>query len=107
MKVRIETGYAVNLIEGSLGSRRQHLQLRFGQEAVAQLYGPQVVKNHVVASRKKRSDPKPMRARAGVWRRNSLHTNRRARLCKAPRVPLAFICAHRDSRSLTSRLFRR
>src|SRR4029077_17082951 len=46
MKMRIKTGDAVNLIKRSLRARGQRLKLRLGQEAVALLNGPQIVKNH-------------------------------------------------------------
>src|SRR5215468_7568418 len=46
MKMRIKTGDAVNLIKRSLRSRGQRFKLRLGQEPVAQLDGPQIVKNH-------------------------------------------------------------
>ena len=53
MKMGIEAGDAVDLIEGRAGALRQSFKLRLRQEAIAQLYGPQVVEDHGVPSRVK------------------------------------------------------
>ena len=46
MKMRIKAGYAVELVERSLRVMRKRFQLRLRQVTVAQLNGPQVVKDH-------------------------------------------------------------
>jgi hypothetical protein len=46
MKMGIEAGYTVDLIEGNLTSLRKAFELRLGQKAVAQLDGSQFVENH-------------------------------------------------------------
>ncbi len=59
MKMGVEAGDAVNLIQGRAGALRQSFQLRLRQEAIAQLYGPQVVEDHGVPSRVKGAERFP------------------------------------------------
>jgi hypothetical protein len=54
MKVWIETGDAVNLIERSLCALRKPFEFRLRQEAVAKLNSPKIVKDHGAVSRVKK-----------------------------------------------------
>lgn len=46
MKVRIETRYAMNLIERRAGALRKSFKFRLRQEAMAMLDGSQIVEDH-------------------------------------------------------------
>lgn len=46
MEVRVKTGDAVNLIKGSACALGKSFELRFGQKAMAQLDGSQIVEDH-------------------------------------------------------------
>lgn len=51
MKMRIETGDAVKLVERSLGALRKGFEFCLWQVPETQLYGSQFVKDHVDRSR--------------------------------------------------------
>ena len=54
MKMRIETGDAVNLVERRAGALRQSLEFRLRQEAMALLDGSQIVEDHGASRVKQR-----------------------------------------------------
>src|SRR5258706_16402745 len=71
MKMGIETCNAVDLVERRLGALGKTFECRFGQEAVAKLDGPKVVKDHGAPSRAKSAGHPIQETRGAKWRAES------------------------------------
>ena len=82
MKMGIEAGDTVNLIERRLIAFRKTFQFRFGQEAVAKLNSPKIVEDHGAPSRARSAGQGTNAMRGAKWRLNLLHTTGREARCK-------------------------
>ena len=82
MKMRIETGDAVNLIKRRLRSGRQRFQFGLRQESVAELNSPQVVEDHGAPSRAKSPRGKSIARAARSCVKSLANSNGTFAVCK-------------------------